>query len=913
MDFSLFALNIDQWIVVVFLVATLIIGIISGLKIKTVQDYTIGEKGSFSTSVIAMTLIATMIGGNSTIGNVSEIFQYGYAPIIVWLGYIIGLILLAKFVASKFDKRFDGMLSSADIIQKFYGIKAGKFTGVIGVIFGIGALGAQITALGHFSANFLNLDYQISVMFVGGIVVLYSVFGGIRSVAITDIIQFLILAVGIPIIANLCFQKIGSIDNIISGLSTSHTRLLDHENSYNNIMSFLFYLLPFAMLSPPLVQRYLMADNASQLSKITYLYSFIAIALLFMMACIALSAVTLIPDIEPNSIIPYVINKLLPTGLKGLAMAGMVAVIMSTADSVLNTSGILLTLNTFFKSNESDAQKMRLMKLNTLTVGITSIFIALQNIQISTIIIVTHALLVTTTIPLFIKIIGLDVSKEQFWANVAVGFVIFAIAEFGCSLDIKTCAFISTISSILAFIITHLIQNSRRFKYDYYNGEQRKQLLDKPIIEIIKDCIPTLDKLANYSVEKVKDIGAPYQLFGIFTCVNYVIPYFMWSFDKFPNQEYIAILRFIAGGLCVGLIMADQWGRKVEKYLPLYWYFTVMFCLPFMTTVMFFSTQGQHGWLLNMSLAIFFLAILTDWKTFIILNIIGFILGFGFYKFCIDIPSYDLSTQTIYLIIYTFIFSISIGILFSRKKEIKNNDKLRIMKLFGTSMAHEIKTPIGQLSTVLSTLKNCHHHSNIEKSDDEILIRMPQKLYQVLNQNLSSYNHYVKESHEVIDHLLISAQDSIREDDFEWFKVSEIIDEVTKGLPPTDGLKITYTKENDLKIFAPKIFIKHVVINLIKNACKYALPKEGSTLQITIHENKIIFHDTGFGINADKIDKIFDQFYSSDRAGTGLGLAFCKMVMESIDGEIDCVSEEGKFTTFTLTFPWRNIQRGENE
>ena len=95
---------------------------------------------------------------------------------------------------------------------------------------------------------------------------------------------------------------------------------------------------------------------------------------------------------------------------------------------------------------------------------------------------------------------------------------------------------------------------------------------------------------------------------------------------------------------------------------------------------------------------------------------------------------------------------------------------------------------------------------------------------------------------------------------------------------------------------------KESLINLIKNAFKYALPKANSILKIRIYKNTVIFHDTGFGINAKQMEKIFDQFYSSDKAGTGLGLTFCKMVMESIGGKIECMSEEKKFTTFILTF-----------
>lgn len=67
--------------------------------------------------------------------------------------------------------------------------------------------------------------------------------------------------------------------------------------------------------------------------------------------------------------------------------------------------------------------------------------------------------------------------------------------------------------------------------------------------------------------------------------------------------------------------------------------------------------------------------------------------------------------------------------------------------------------------------------------------------------------------------------------------------------------------------------------------------------------NILIFKDTGKGISKENISHIFRKFYSRTKYGTGIGLSFCKMVMESLGGEIKCKSQEGKFTEFRLCFP----------
>jgi len=67
--------------------------------------------------------------------------------------------------------------------------------------------------------------------------------------------------------------------------------------------------------------------------------------------------------------------------------------------------------------------------------------------------------------------------------------------------------------------------------------------------------------------------------------------------------------------------------------------------------------------------------------------------------------------------------------------------------------------------------------------------------------------------------------------------------------------------------------------------------------------NELIFEDTAKGISTDALPKLFTRFSTTCRGGTGMGLAFCKMVMQEYGGDIICESELGKYTRFILTFP----------
>ena len=392
-------LNIDQWIVVATLVGALAIGIIAGLKVKTLQQYALGgEKGSVPTEIIAMTLIATMIGAGSSIGNVTAIFNYGAVLIIYNIAWLIGILFIARFVASKFDCRFAGAFSSADIINKFYGLKQARFTAITSVIFTICIVGAQLTALGALTSDLLGCDYTTAVFISSSIVIFYSAFGGMRSVALTDVMQIFLLGIGLPTVGAILFAKAGgSLSELISLLPESHTQITEHEDFNGYLALSMLYMLPFVALWPALIQRYLMAKNTKQISKITYGYAFVYISLVFICVCTAFSALKILPDVEPNNILPYAIKEYLPIGLKGVAMAGLLAVVMSTVDSVLNSAGIMMVLNTFFNPNRAEIKKIRLIQLCTALIGAMSVTIALLNLPIYLLIQISSVLLITTS------------------------------------------------------------------------------------------------------------------------------------------------------------------------------------------------------------------------------------------------------------------------------------------------------------------------------------------------------------------------------------------------------------------------------------------------------------------------------------------------------------------------------------
>lgn len=124
---------------------------------------------------------------------------------------------------------------------------------------------------------------------------------------------------------------------------------------------------------------------------------------------------------------------------------------------------------------------------------------------------------------------------------------------------------------------------------------------------------------------------------------------------------------------------------------------------------------------------------------------------------------------------------------------------------------------------------------------------------------------------------------------------------------------IVHTEQISSDVYVDIEMWEKIILNLISNAFKYS---NDGTIEVTVkqHDDKIIVSvtDTGIGIAADHLDKIFDRFHRIENSGgrslegTGIGLALVKELVNLHGGYITVVSEERKGSTFTVTIPAGN-------
>jgi len=166
----------------------------------------------------------------------------------------------------------------------------------------------------------------------------------------------------------------------------------------------------------------------------------------------------------------------------------------------------------------------------------------------------------------------------------------------------------------------------------------------------------------------------------------------------------------------------------------------------------------------------------------------------------------------------------------------------------------------------------------------------------------------------ILDSMLAMANGGPRKMD--WHSVKTMIEQIFSCMArdfSKDQIKVVVEVDDELTVFAEDIALQQVLMNMILNARRAMLPK-GGTLTISAQQNtgsmRIEITDTGCGIERCDLEKIFQPFYTTktessqaERHGAGLGLAFCKRVVEAHNGAISVDSQPGRGTTFRISLP----------
>jgi PAS domain S-box-containing protein len=251
-------------------------------------------------------------------------------------------------------------------------------------------------------------------------------------------------------------------------------------------------------------------------------------------------------------------------------------------------------------------------------------------------------------------------------------------------------------------------------------------------------------------------------------------------------------------------------------------------------------------------------------------------------------------------------------------KVMTTEEGVKTSRLLAQIIAHELRTPFSAMDFMMDGLAQ-YLSPMIKEAQAKNII--PERSVKYLEAIPARMSKILYSANRFIDMMLMMGNIDNLKAELSPLSMKETLEHALKSYPFMEGdealLKLDFSK--DFKIKGDLKLLEHVIFNLLKNAIYYVKsaqkgrieiwlePAENAANSLELHPMNILhFKDTGKGISPSILPFIFEPFFSRTRHGTGIGLAFCRRVMQEHQGSISCESIEGEFAHFILSFPVLN-------
>jgi Na+/proline symporter len=239
-------IDVDIVIFIGFLVVNLIVGLSYSKQIKTIKDYSLGNR-DFSTAALISTIVATCVTGRGFFIILSKTYSDGLYYLIPTIFIIAQMFITVYFLIPRMGE-FLGSTSVAEAMGDMYGKEIRLITAICGILKMVGGIAVQFKVFGNIFNYFLGMDPTYAIFLASAIVIIYSSFGGIKAVTYTDMIQFFTFGFVVPLIGIILWNHIHnaniSFSSVIKDSNFDYKKIFDFGDlKFWNMIPLIFYFI----------------------------------------------------------------------------------------------------------------------------------------------------------------------------------------------------------------------------------------------------------------------------------------------------------------------------------------------------------------------------------------------------------------------------------------------------------------------------------------------------------------------------------------------------------------------------------------------------------------------------------------------------------------------------------------------
>ncbi|WP_047153924.1 sodium:solute symporter [Aneurinibacillus tyrosinisolvens] len=369
--------TLDVIVILLYFAVLIAVGIIGSKRAKTSEDFALAGR-NLGFFMYLGCLAAVILGGASTLGTARMGYEFGISGI--WLVTMIGFGIMVLGVV--FVKKISGLkvTTISELLGKRYNTETRLLSAAVAAIYTLMVSVTQVIGMGTIINALLGWDLTMSMLIGGGIVLFYTILGGMWSVTVTDIIQFIVMTIGIFFIMfPMSLSHAGGWEALTTKLPAAHFDFASIGGG-QIFQYFLLYCLGM-VVSQDIWQRVFTARTAKISRTGAVFAGLYSIAYAVAISIIGMCALVLLPGLEnKQNVFANMAMSILPSGVLGLVLASVCSALMSTASGTLLASSTLLTndiIKQYWLKDIGEKQTILLSRVTTLAVGVIAIIFAI--------------------------------------------------------------------------------------------------------------------------------------------------------------------------------------------------------------------------------------------------------------------------------------------------------------------------------------------------------------------------------------------------------------------------------------------------------------------------------------------------------------------------------------------------------
>ncbi|NND07259.1 MAG: Na+:solute symporter [Saprospiraceae bacterium] len=370
---------IDYIVILVFSLVIVLAGLSFRKRGADMKSY-FAAGGAVPWSMSGLSLFMSFFSAGTFVVWGSIAYELGWVSITIQMTMCISGFLVAYFIAPAWRKT--NSLTAAEFVRDRLGDNVQKFYTYLILLLSLAYAGAFLYPVAKIINVSTGFSVNACVIVLGVLILLYTVVGGLWAVIITDVLQFVILSASVIIVVYLSLKEVGGYQQFVEKVPDNFFDWTSGEYTWWFIVAVAIFNTIFIGGNWAYVQRYTSVKGPKDAKKVglTFGWLYLLSPFLWMLPPMIYRVLNpSLPGLENEGAYLLICKQILPLGILGLMLGGMVFATASSVNTTLNLAASVITNDIYkiIRPNATIQQTMSVAKGSTILFGVGTIIVAL--------------------------------------------------------------------------------------------------------------------------------------------------------------------------------------------------------------------------------------------------------------------------------------------------------------------------------------------------------------------------------------------------------------------------------------------------------------------------------------------------------------------------------------------------------